>query len=155
VTSGFYAVSGADIQFVVGDENITAADLSSLSMVINPTVSNPSSNVFALSSVSSANDLFHLTGEANNLVGNSVSRRHYIYNPSGKVSYCLIGQQVQRLVNETNRLPISNQGVTGNLDYSTATVQNNGGVHINLNFSNEAGDESTNFHQNVQVLNVP
>tara|TARA_Y100001956_G_scaffold65059_1_gene65874 strand:- start:4443 stop:5165 length:723 start_codon:yes stop_codon:yes gene_type:complete len=155
VTSGFYAVSGADLQFVIGDENMAVGDLSPLNLVVNPTESTPSSNVFALNSVSSANDVFVLVDEANNLVGNSVSRRHYIYNPNGEVSYCLINQQVQRLVNRTNLTPVSDNGVSGSLDYSPATVQNNGGVHINLNFTNEDGDESTNFRQNVQVLNVP
>lgn len=155
MTSGFYAVSGADLQFVIGSESMTVDDLSSLNLVINPTESMPSSNVFPLNSVSSANNVFVLTGGANDLVGNSVSRRHYIYDPDGEVSYCLINQRVQRLVSRTSLLPVSDQGVTGSLSYSPATFENSGGIHINLNFTNEDGDESTNFRQNVQVLNVP
>jgi MSHA biogenesis protein MshO len=99
--------------------------------------------------------VFVLAGQAANLNGNSVSNRHYIYNPDGEVSYCLVNQQVHRLVNRVNLAPVSDSGVTGSLNYTPATVQNNGVVHINLNFTNDDGDESTNFRQDVQVLNVP
>ena len=155
VTSGFYAVSGADLQFVVGSNGVTTNDIDSFSLVINPTEASPSNNVFPLSSVSSANNVFVLAGQAANLNGNSVSNRHYIYNPDGEVSYCLVNQQVHRLVNRVNLAPVSDSGVTGSLNYTPATVQNNGVVHINLNFINDDGDESTNFRQDVQVLNVP
>ncbi|WP_159656833.1 PulJ/GspJ family protein [Vibrio atypicus] len=155
VTSGFYAVSGADLQFVVGSNGVTTNDIDSFSLVINPTEASPSNNVFPLSSVSSANNVFVLAGQAANLNGNSVSNRHYIYNPDGEVSYCLVNQQVHRLVNRVNLAPVSDSGVTGSLNYTPATVQNNGVVHINLNFTNDDGDESTNFRQDVQVLNVP
>jgi MSHA biogenesis protein MshO len=155
VTSGFYAVSGADLQFVVGSNGVTTNDIDSFSLVINPTEPSPSNNVFPLSSVSSANNVFVLAGQAANLNGDSVSNRHYIYNPDGEVSYCLVNQQVHRLVNRVNLAPVSDSGVTGSLNYTPATVQNNGVVHINLNFTNDDGDESTNFRQDVQVLNVP
>jgi len=155
VTSGFYAVSGADLQFVVGSNGVTTNDIDSFSLVINPTEASPSNNVFPLSSVSSANNVFVLAGQAANLNGDSVSNRHYIYNPDGEVSYCLVNQQVHRLVNRVNLAPVSDSGVTGSLNYTPATVQNNGVVHINLNFTNDDGDESTNFRQDVQVLNVP
>lgn len=155
ITSGFYAVSGADIQFVVGSADVEVSDLTAFSLVVNPTQWEPSHNVFPLASLSSANGVFVLSGKASELVGNSVSRRHYIFNSAGKVSYCLANQRVSRLVNDDNSLPISDLGVSGSFDYSPATVQHNGGVHINLNFTNEEGDESTNFRQNVQVLNVP
>ena len=155
VTSGFYAVSGADLQFVVGSEGVTTTDIDSLRLVVNPTQSQPTNNVFPLNSVSSANDVFTLTGVANDLVSQSVSNRHYIYDPSGEVSYCLIDQRVQRLVNRVNVVPISDGGVRGSLNYMPATVQHNGVVHINLNFTNQEGDESTNYRQDIQVLNVP
>lgn len=155
VTSGFYAVSGADLQFVVGRANVEVEDINALSLVINPTEPTPTNNVFPLNAVSSANQVFTLSGQANNLVGNSVSHRHYIYDASGEVSYCLINQRVQRLVNRVNIVPISDAGVTGSLNYTPVTVQNNGIVHINLNFVNQAGDESTHFRQDVQVINVP
>ncbi|MFB9215613.1 PulJ/GspJ family protein [Vibrio sinaloensis] len=155
VTSGFYAVSGADLQFVVGTENLSVDDINELSLVINPTEPTPTNNVFALDAVSSASQVFVLNDDANNLVGNSVSNRHYVYDANGEVSYCLINQRVQRLVNRVNIVPVSDSGVTGSLNYTPATVQNNGIVHINLNFTNQAGDESTNFRQDVQVINVP
>ena len=37
IESGFYAVSGSDIHFIVGDENATTDDLSDKQLVINPT----------------------------------------------------------------------------------------------------------------------
>lgn len=155
VESGFYAVSGADINFVVGQAGTTVADISALEMVINPTEANPTNNVFSLTNVSSASNTFTVPSVAASIVGNSVSKRHYIYNPNGMVSYCLVAGQLRRAVNSAGDLPLSDNGLSGALSYQPATVQQNGIVHLDLTFSNQAGNESTSFSQEIQVLNVP
>lgn len=155
IDSGYYAVSGADIQFVVGQQDIVTDDIEDLSLVINPTQASPTNNVFPLVNVSSASDTFTIADKASELVGNSVSRRHYLYNPNGRVDYCLIAGQLRRAVNGLNDLPLSATGVSGNLDYMPATVQTNGIVDVDITFSNTQGDESSNFQQQIQVLNVP
>lgn len=156
VTSGLYAISGADIQFVVGSKSASVDTIKDLSLVINPTVSAASqSNILPLTSVTSEADTFWLEGKADEVKGNSVSNRHYIFNSKGKVSYCIINQRVQRLENGMDVTPISDSGVSGELAYDSATVQHNGVVHISLTFTNEKSGESTSFQQNIQVLNVP
>jgi len=155
VESGFYAVSGADLNFVVGRTGVTVADINTLNMVINPTEATPSHNVVALTNVSSANNTFTVPSGAVSLVGNSVSHRHYIYNPNGVVNYCLVAGQLRRSVSGANALPLSDAGITGTLQYIPATVQSNGIVQVDMTFNNAAGDESTSFQQEIQVLNVP
>ena len=154
-TSGFYAVSGADLQFVVGSENSTLASLQNKSLVINPTQANPNNNVFALNAVKSVSDTYLLENVASSLVGESVSNRHYIYDPSGEVSYCIVGQRIQRIEDRSRVTPISDTGVAGDLTYQPASVQRSGVVHMQLSFTNERDDETTYFQQDVQVLNVP
>ena len=155
VDSGYYAVSAADIQFVIGQQDLTTNDINGFSLVINPTEESPSNNVFPLTNVSSANNTFSIPDAADELVGNSVSNRHYIYNPNGRVDYCLVAGQLRRAVNGLNDLPLSDTGVDGTLDYIPATVQANGIVDVDITFSNAQGDESSNFQQQIQVLNVP
>ncbi|TMX30783.1 prepilin-type N-terminal cleavage/methylation domain-containing protein [Vibrio sp. Hep-1b-8] len=153
--SGYYAVSGDDIQFVIGQQGVTADDLGQLTLVINPTEANPTNNVFPLNNVTSSNDTFLIPDAASSLVGNSVSNRHYIYNPNGRVDYCLAGGQLRRAVNGNNDLPLSDTDVDGTLDYIPATVQTNGIVDVDITFNNAQGDEASNFQQQIQVLNVP
>ncbi|MDC5841001.1 prepilin-type N-terminal cleavage/methylation domain-containing protein [Vibrio europaeus] len=155
VESGFYAVSGADINFVVGRSGVTVANINTLNMVINPTQANPTTNVFALTNVSSASNTFILPDAAASIAGGSISNRHYIYSPNGMVNYCLVAGQLHRSVSGASALPLSDSGITGALTYTPATVQNNGIVQVNMTFNNAAGDESTNFIQEIQVLNVP
>ncbi|KOO02775.1 PilW family protein [Vibrio nereis] len=155
VTSGFYAVSGADLQFVVGSKSASVDTMKNLSLVINPTVSAAAqNNIVTLSAVSSSKGTFLLKSKAVQITGNSVSNRHYLFDPNGEVSYCIMGNQVQRLVNGVGITPISDPGVSGALNYSPATVQHNGVVSIHLQFTNK-NNESTHFRQNIQVLNVP
>ncbi|WP_117236079.1 PilW family protein [Vibrio maerlii] len=155
LSSGFYAISGDDIQFIVGQEGVTVADITGLNFVINPTEATPTNNNFALTGVTSSNDTFLLPGQAAAITGHSVSNRHYIFDQSNRVSYCLMNGQVVRFDGNNRVIPISDMGVSGQLSYVPATVQRNGIVHLNLAFSNQQGDESTNYQQDVQVLNVP
>ncbi|ARP39353.1 PilW family protein [Vibrio syngnathi] len=155
VTSGIYAISGDDIQFVTADNALTAAVLARLSLVINPTEAAPTNNIFPLATVTATNNTFLLANESVNLVGNSVSNRHYIYNPNGRVSYCIVNGRVWRREGNGALIPISDTGVTGDLDYQPANVQRNGVVHLEFEFRNQVGDEMTNFQQDIQVINVP
>ncbi|WP_122046549.1 PilW family protein [Vibrio atlanticus] len=155
VTSGIYAMSGDDIQFVTADNALTAAVLAPLSLVINPTEATPTNNDFPLATVTATNNTFLLANESVNLVGNSVSNRHYIYNPNGRVTYCIVNGRVWRSEGNGALIPISDTGVTGDLDYQPANVQRNGIVHLEFEFRNQVGDELTNFQQDIQVINVP
>ncbi|MDC5703928.1 prepilin-type N-terminal cleavage/methylation domain-containing protein [Vibrio europaeus] len=155
VESGFYAVSGADLNFVVGRTGVTVSDINTLNMVINPIQASPTTNVFPLTNVSSASNTFTVPSAAVDLIGGSISNRHYIYNPNGMVSYCLVTGQLRRSVSGASALPLSDTGLTGTLTYEPATVQRNGIVQVDITFNNAAGDESTNFIQEIQVLNVP
>lgn len=155
VTSGIYAMSGDDIQFVTADNALTAAVLAPLSLVINPTEATPTNNIFPLATVTATNNTFLLANESVNLVGNSVSNRHYIYNPNGRVTYCIVNGRVWRSEGNGALIPISDTGVTGDLDYQPANVQRNGIVHLEFEFRNQVGDELTNFQQDIQVINVP
>ncbi|MFA0628031.1 PilW family protein [Vibrio sp. 10N.222.49.A3] len=155
VTSGIYAMSGDDIQFVTADNALTAAVLVPLSLVINPTEAAPTNNIFPLATVTATNNTFLLANESVNLVGNSVSNRHYIYNPNGRVTYCIVNGRVWRSEGNGALIPISDTGVTGDLDYQPANVQRNGIVHLEFEFRNQVGDELTNFQQDIQVNNVP
>lgn len=163
--SGFYAVSGANINFILGDNHVTASQLKPLTLVINPTELIGSSdsladldNVFSLSRVEALNSpsvsgaTFTLPGAAHELIGNSVAYRHYITD-SQPITYCLTNQRIER-----NEQPLTDGGngdfsVAGTLKYQPATVQNSGIVHIELSFSQ--GGETTHYQQQVQVLNVP
>ena len=155
VTSGIYAVSNDDLQFVTGDNRLTVAGLAPLSLVINPTEAAPTNNIFPLATVTATNNTFLLANESVNLVGNSVSNRHYIYNPNGRVNYCIVNGRVWRSEGNGALIPISDTGVTGTLDYQPANVQRNGVVHLEFEFRNQVGDELTNFQQDIQVINVP
>lgn len=155
IESGFYAISGADLQFIVGRTGVSVDDIKALNLVINPTEANPTNNIVPLTNVSSAADTFIVPNGASSLVGSSVSKRHYIYNSNGRVSYCLTSGQLRRGINGLNFLPLSDSGVSGTLGYVPASVQHNGIVEVGLTFSNTEGDESTSFRQEVQVLNVP
>ena len=85
VDSGFYAVSGADINFLVSDSDSDLQSLQNLSLVINPTrpyqtIGNID-NVFPLTNVSQAiganvsGAAFTLIDQTSDLVGGSVSNR--------------------------------------------------------------------------------
>lgn len=163
--SGFYAVSGANLNFIVGDEGIDANKLKPLTLVINPTELIGSShsladldNVFSLSSVEEftspavSGATFSLVGAAHELIGNSVAHRLYITDGQ-PITYCLKNQRMER-----NDQPLTDGGdgdfsVIGTLKYQPATVQNSGIVHIDLSFSQ--GGETSHYQQQVQVLNVP
>ncbi|WP_114765861.1 PilW family protein [Vibrio rhodolitus] len=171
VDSGFYAVSGADINFIVGNQSAAVSTLNDKQLLINPTQTlSPTdtlaalNNSFDLASVedisatlSTVGKTFSIPDAASGLVGGSIVNRHYIADNERKVTYCISGNRITRQVGFTGSpMPLTDGdevSVSGTLSYSPATVQHNGVVHIDLSFSQ--GGESTIFQQDVQVLNVP
>ncbi|MFA0566678.1 PilW family protein [Vibrio gallaecicus] len=158
VDSGFYAVSGSDINFLVSDAGATSASLQSMSLVINPTqphtaVSGGVNNVFSLSGITSlpSEDSFTIPSGASSLIGGSVSNRHYVFDENNLVEYCLAANNLMT----RNGIIISDRIVVDNsvLSYQPATVQSNGLVEVILEF--EENNESTMFEQDIQVINVP
>lgn len=158
VDSGFYAVSGSDINFLVSDAGATSASLQSMSLVINPTqpntaVSSGVNNVFSLSGITSlpTEDFFTIPSGASSLIGGSVSNRHYVFDENNLVEYCLAANNLMT----RNGITISDRVVRENsvLSYQPATVQSNGLVEVILEF--EENNESTMFEQDIQVINVP
>lgn len=165
VDSGFYVVSGADINFLVSNPDTNVQSLQNLSLVINPTrpykTLDKIDNLFPLTNVSQATGTnvsgaaFTLTGQAGDLVGGSVSNRHYIFNDDNPVEYCLSGDDFLTRANGGAPVIISDKLNVGesSLQYSPATVQQNGIVDLTLTFT--VNGETTTFEQEVQVLNVP
>lgn len=154
VDSGFYAVSGADLNFIVSDANSVSEAVATARLVINPTQVTTDlgvlENIFLLSDATLVDDnVYSFASGAQQLVGNSVSQRHFIFD--GELStYCINGQRITRNgVTVTDKL-----ADTGNaLTYTPMTVQNNGVVDVNVTF--ELNDESSTYHQDIQVMNVP
>ncbi|WP_299685739.1 prepilin-type N-terminal cleavage/methylation domain-containing protein [uncultured Vibrio sp.] len=164
VDSGFYSVSGSDINFLVSDTGATSASLQALSLVINPTqpqtplrldseTSGGVNNVFALTDVTSLStqDFFTIPSGAVSLIGGSVSNRHYVFDKNNLVEYCLAANHFLT----RNGMTISDRIVVENSDlsYQPATVQSNGLVEVVLEFAEN--NESTLFEQDIQVINVP
>ncbi|UOE80812.1 prepilin-type N-terminal cleavage/methylation domain-containing protein [Vibrio splendidus] len=165
VDSGFYVVSGADINFLVSNPDTNVQSLQNLSLVINPTrpykTLDKIDNLFPLTNVSQATGTsvsgaaFTLTGQVGDLVGGSVSNRHYIFDDANPVEYCLSGDNFLTRANGGAPVIISDKlnVAQSSLLYSPATVQQNGIVDLTLTFT--VNDETTIFEQEVQVLNVP
>ncbi|WP_454441252.1 PilW family protein [Vibrio bathopelagicus] len=158
VDSGFYAISGADINFLVSDTGATSSSLQSMSLVINPTqphtiVSGGVNNVFSLSELTSSptQDFFTIPSGATSLIGGSVSKRHYVFDENNLVEYCLTANNVIT----RNDITISDRLIVDNstLSYEPADVQRNGVVKLTLEFAEN--NESTVFEQEIQVINVP
>ncbi|MDA0148574.1 PilW family protein [Vibrio sp. LaRot3] len=176
VESGFYSVSGADIQFIVGNLSASVSSLDGLTLLINPTEQlNDNQNLsvlnnsFALTPTSvdtltisgAVGSTFVLPNQANNLVGGSVVNRHYITDGNRQITYCVsTDNRVVRGEGNTavsaDMAPLTDAAwvsVSGAISYQPANVQYNGVVHADLQFSQN--DELTHFQQDVQVLNVP
>ncbi|USD41503.1 prepilin-type N-terminal cleavage/methylation domain-containing protein [Vibrio sp. SCSIO 43135] len=147
--SGFYSVSAADnlsLSFIVGNET-PPSDYSGYSMVINPSrQSDLTDHGIALSGASSTITL------SEPLDSESIANRHYIY--SELVTYCFdsSASRITREVN-SNIVQVADSVESAAFNYSEPTLQRGGIVHIGLTLSNNG--ESSNFQQDVQVLNVP
>lgn len=157
--SGFYAISGNDIQFVVGFFGTNAPEFDSgLKMVINPTrlsdltSSTHSVDVGALSPDS--DKAYKIIDGASLVTSRSVSNRHYLYDPSKLVKYCFVGTQIQRNgeIIADNLIYVDDQSQSY-FKYDDTSLHRGGLVHLRFVF--EQSGESSVYQQDVQVLNVP
>ncbi|EGQ8074255.1 prepilin-type N-terminal cleavage/methylation domain-containing protein [Vibrio vulnificus] len=149
VYSGFYAVEGNDIQFLIGNTNATSPLASGLSLVINPSRQQDLvSDSFDVSGLTNGAGYFAVLNQAASLESNSINRRHYIFNANGRVEYCFTAGRISR-----NGVQVADSVSAASFNYLEPTLQRGGLVHIKLTFTQN--DESSHYQQDVQVLNVP
>ncbi|EHH2450954.1 prepilin-type N-terminal cleavage/methylation domain-containing protein [Vibrio vulnificus] len=149
VYSGFYAVEGNDIQFLIGNTNATSPLANGLSLVINPSRQQDLvSDSFDVSGLTNGAGYFAVLNQAASLESNSINRRHYIFNANGRVEYCFTAGRISR-----NGVQVADSVSAASFNYLEPTLQRGGLVHIKLTFTQN--DESSHYQQDVQVLNVP
>ncbi|EHK9184924.1 prepilin-type N-terminal cleavage/methylation domain-containing protein [Vibrio vulnificus] len=149
VYSGFYAVEGNDIQFLIGNTNATSQLANGLSLVINPSRQQDLvSDSFDVSGLTNGAGYFAVLNQAASLESNSINRRHYIFNANGRVEYCFTAGRISR-----NGVQVADSVSAASFNYLEPTLQRGGLVHIKLTFTQN--DESSHYQQDVQVLNVP
>ncbi|EGQ9293107.1 PilW family protein [Vibrio vulnificus] len=149
VYSGFYAVEGNDIRFLIGNTNATSPLANGLSLVINPSRQQDLvSDSFDVSGLTNGAGYFAVSNQAASLESNSINRRHYIFNANGRVEYCFTAGRISR-----NGVQVADSVSAASFNYLEPTLQRGGLVHIKLTFTQN--DESSHYQQDVQVLNVP
>ncbi|EJB8417338.1 prepilin-type N-terminal cleavage/methylation domain-containing protein [Vibrio vulnificus] len=149
VYSGFYAVEGNNIQFLIGNTNATSPLANGLSLVINPSRQQDLvSDSFDVSGLTNGAGYFAVSNQAASLESNSINRRHYIFNANGRVEYCFTAGRISR-----NGVQVADSVSAASFNYLEPTLQRGGLVHIKLTFTQN--DESSHYQQDVQVLNVP
>ncbi|EGR0109713.1 PilW family protein [Vibrio vulnificus] len=149
VYSGFYAVEGNDIQFLIGNTSATSPLANGLSLVINPSRQQDLvSDSFDVSGLTNGAGYFAVLNQAASLESNSINRRHYIFNANGRVEYCFTAGRISR-----NGVQVADSVSAASFNYLEPTLQRGGLVHIKLTFTQN--DESSHYQQDVQVLNVP
>ena len=149
VYSGFYAVEGNDIQFLIGNTSATSPLTSGLSLVINPSRQQDLvSDSFDVSGLTNGAGYFAVSNQAASLESNSINRRHYIFHANGRVEYCFTAGRISR-----NGVQVADSVSAASFNYLEPTLQRGGLVHIKLTFTQN--DESSHYQQDVQVLNVP
>ncbi|MEZ8517189.1 prepilin-type N-terminal cleavage/methylation domain-containing protein [Vibrio cyclitrophicus] len=156
--SGFYHFDEAtnDLNFIIGQDSpiLSADDF----LIINPTNNSEfgedSIKRISVSGLASINNVF--TASSVNLSSQSIAQRHYIYDGSNPVSYCLVNDTVQ------NQGLIQRNGITvadsinyadSNFRYEEPSLQRGGVIHIDLVL--EQNSEVSVYQQDVQVLNAP
>ncbi|WP_373938167.1 prepilin-type N-terminal cleavage/methylation domain-containing protein [Vibrio kanaloae] len=156
--SGFYHFDEAakDLNFIIGQDapELEADDY----LIINPTVYSEfvagSTKRIPLVGLVSTNNVF--TAPSVNLSSQSIAQRHYIYDGSNPVSYCLVNDTVQ------NQGLIQRNGITvadsinytkSSFRYKETSLQRGGVIHIDLVL--EQNSEVSVYQQDVQVLNAP
>ncbi|KYN25339.1 MSHA biogenesis protein MshO [Vibrio cidicii] len=148
VYSGFYAVEGADIRFLIGNANVPEPLPADLSLVINPTRQDDLNAGYSVGGFSNVLNYYSISGAASSLSSGSVNRRHYIYSTDGLVEYCFISGRIMR-----NNVQVADNVSSASFQYLEPTLQRGGLVHIKLAFVQN--DETSYYQQDVQVLNVP
>lgn len=156
--SGFYHLDEAtdELNFIIGQDSpiLDADDF----LIINPTnyseLGGGSTKRISVSGLVSTNNVF--TAQSINLSSQSIAQRHYIYDGSASVSYCLVNDTIQ------NQGLIQRNGITvadsinyaeSNFRYEEPSLQRGGVIHIDLVL--EQNSEMSVYQQDVQVLNAP
>ncbi|MBY7732675.1 prepilin-type N-terminal cleavage/methylation domain-containing protein [Vibrio splendidus] len=156
--SGFYHLDEAtdDLSFIIGQDSPTL-DTDDF-LIINPTnyseLGAGSAKRISVSGLVSTDNVFTATSVS--LSSQSIAQRHYIYDESASVSYCLVNDTIQ------NQGLIQRNGVTvadsinyadSNFRYEEPSLQRGGVIHIDLVL--EQNNEVSVYQQDVQVLNAP
>ncbi|NOI52335.1 prepilin-type N-terminal cleavage/methylation domain-containing protein [Vibrio crassostreae] len=156
--SGFYHFDEAakDLNFIIGQDS-PKLDVDDY-LIINPTAYSEfvagSTKRIPLAGLVSTNNVF--TAPSVNLSSQSIAQRHYIYDGSNPVSYCLVNDTVQ------NQGLIQRNGITiadsinytkSSFRYKEPSLQRGGVIHIDLVL--EQNSEVSVYQQDVQVLNAP
>ena len=156
--SGFYHLdeSTDELDFIIGQDSPTldAGDY----LIINPTTYSEfgagSTKRISVSGLVSTSNVF--TANSVSLSSQSIAQRHYIYDESASVSYCLVNDTVQ------NQGLIQRNGITvadsinytkSSFRYEEPSLQRGGVIHIDLVL--EQNSEVSVYQQDVQVLNAP
>ncbi|MCT4351102.1 prepilin-type N-terminal cleavage/methylation domain-containing protein [Vibrio sp. NC2] len=156
--SGFYHLDEAtdELNFIIGQDSpiLDADDF----LIINPTdyseFGEDSTKRIPVSGLVSTNNVFTVSSVS--LSSQSIAKRHYIYDESASVSYCLVNDTVQ------NQGLIQRNGITvadsinyaqSNFRYEEPSLQRGGVIHIDLVL--EQNSEVSVYQQDVQVLNAP
>lgn len=154
----------ATFQFiVVNTELATPADLNGKQLVINPSVQDDlesGTNHIDLVNVQESSDddgVLQTDVDSSQFnqgaVTNSVGNRLYIY--SNKVSYCLEGSRLERNgVTVGDYLTSDSSFASGDTNSPNSdSLSRSGLIHIKLSF--KQNDETTEYENDIQVLNVP
>ncbi|MCK8082923.1 prepilin-type N-terminal cleavage/methylation domain-containing protein [Vibrio sp. 1CM24A] len=156
--SGFYHLDEAtdELNFIIGQDSpiLDADDF----LIINPTAYSElvagSTKRIPVSGLVSTGNVF--TAPSVSISSHSIAQRHYIYDESASVSYCLVNDTIQ------NQGLIQRNGVTvadsinyseSNFRYEEPSLQRGGVIHIDLVL--EQNNEVSVYQQDVQVLNAP
>lgn len=151
VYSGFYAVEGNDIRFLIGNDKATTPLSSGLSLVINPSRKDDlEDSSFNVSNLDNSAGYFELTGQANQLTSESINHRHYIFKQTDLVEYCFDNDN-QRI--NRKGVQVADNVSAATFQYLEPTLQRGGLVLIKLTFTQNG--ETSHYQQDVQVLNVP
>ncbi len=140
------------MHFLLGNDGVSSSNVidAGKSLVINPTSYSDTASAFSLASpdVTVSGSTYIISGGASSITSDSVVDRQYIY--SSEVSYCVYNSSGSVM---RNGVQVAENVVSGQFTYLPANLQRGGVVHINLLF--EQDGESSNYQQDVQVLNVP
>lgn len=170
--AGAYAVlptsDDSTFKFVIVSKELSGASgiqkLQGKMLVVNPATQSDldtsSSNSISLTTVNTSNldDKVFLTNvdvsEFNQgTVADSVASRLYIY--SNKVEYCINGNYLERNgIRVGNYLTQDSSFASGDTkDNNSDSLARSGLIHIKLSF--KQNDETTEYENDIQVLNVP
>ena len=156
--SGFYHLDEAtdNLNFIIG-QNSPILDADDF-LIIDPTnyseLGAGSTKRISVSGLVSTDNVF--TAPSVSLSSQSIAQRHYIYDGSASVSYCLVNDTIQ------NQGLIQRNGITvadsisyaeSNFRYEEPSLQRGGVIHIDLVL--EQNSEVSVYQQDVQVLNAP